>query len=420
MRIWDVENRLLVLLSVAEATLLLDRLSVGFLGPFLATDLHLSNLQLGMLSSLFSASFALSGYLVSAASDRSGRRWSWLIGLILLFSAVSALNGFSQTFGQLAAARVILGLFEGPFLPIALSLMADQSSPGRRSFNMAFVQNVGAFLLAQLAGPIILVFFAVHFSWRGAFFLTATPGLVVAALMPVLRRYAPDMRMSASSSARDTRGYPETGSIWQRNVLLCVAIAACMGSWILLQMTFLPKYLVQVAELDPTRMSLVMSLLGIGGCAASVLLPVLSDRFGRRAMLVLGTVVAIASPLGTLFAYQSTALLTVAILIGSIAFGCSPLYVAIVPSDSVAPEVRARALALVSASSAIMGGIVAPSVAGHLADKYGLAMPFWLAGSLSLVAAVLVSLLKPTAHRLLAGTPQSSVIVRDTAATNIR
>ena len=170
--IFKVENRLIVVLAVAEAALLLDRLSLGFLAPFLATDMHLTNLQLGLLSSLFSASFALCGYAISGISDRSGKRWTWLILLVVLFSAVSALSGFSTGFAQLAAARVVLGIFEGPFLPIALALMASHSAPKRRTFNLAFVQNFGAFVLAQLAGPIVIVYVAVQFGWRSAFIFT--------------------------------------------------------------------------------------------------------------------------------------------------------------------------------------------------------------------------------------------------------
>lgn len=413
MRSWlSFENRLLLLLAIAEATLLLDRLSVGFLASFLSEDLHLTNLQLGLLSSLFSGSFAISGYAVSGVSDRTGQRWIWLLALIVLFSGASALSGFTTGFAQLAGVRVLLGLFEGPFLPIALALMGKHSSPHRRSFNLAFVQNFGAFVLAQLAGPIILVYFAVHHGWRAAFFFTAVPGIIVAVLMLGLSRLAPDVKPIAHPNTGESAGLATPDSIWQRNVLLCVAIAACMGSWILLQMTFLPKYLVQVAGLDPTRMSFVMSVLGIGGCVSSLALPLLSDRFGRRAMLVCGTLIALSTPIGILFAYSSPAALTFSILVGSIAFGCSPLYVAIVPSESVGPGARARAVALVSASSAIMGGVVAPALAGRLADAYGLAMPFRLTAGLAVTAGLFACLLRPARPTISSAPERRSVVLR--------
>jgi len=213
-----MENRLLVLLACAEAALLLDRLAVGFLAPFLIPDLKLSNFQLGLLSSLFSLSFAASGYLVSSLADRFGRRWTWITALILLFSGASAACGTSNSFASLAAARVTLGALEGPFLPIALAVMREHSSPGRRSFNLAFVQNVGAFLLAQLAGPIILVALAVHHGWRAAFLFTAVPGVGIAAAMFMMRH-----NFEEGPRQLTQPGAPAaTEAAWDRNVWVCV------------------------------------------------------------------------------------------------------------------------------------------------------------------------------------------------------
>ncbi|QUD90234.1 MFS transporter [Phenylobacterium montanum] len=372
------ENHLLVLLACAEAALLLDRLAVGFLAPFLIPDLKLSNLQLGLLSSLFSLSFAVSGYLVSSLADRFGRRWTWITALILLFSAASAACGTSNSFTSLAAARIVLGTLEGPFLPIALAVMRERSSPARRSFNLAFVQNVGAFLLAQLAGPIILIGLAVHHGWRAAFLFTAVPGVGIAAVMFMMRRnVAQGVRPLAQTGVATTTAE----AAWDRNVWVCVGIAACMGSWILLQMTFLPKYLVQ-AGLTPTHMSLVMSLLGVGGCAASITLPPLSDRLGRRYALRIGIALGLIGPLVALTVHAPL-VLSVGILVGSIGLGCAPLYTSIIPADSSGHASTARAMAMVAGSSAIFGGVIAPSIGGILADRFGLSAILVLADVLA-------------------------------------
>lgn len=377
------ENYLLLVLACAEAALLLDRLAVGFLAPFFTPDLHLSNFQLGLLSSLFSLSFALSGYWVSAAAKRVKNRLVLLAGLVLIFSMISALCALSTGFYSFALVRILLGIAEGPFLPIALSLMADESTASRRSFNLGFVQNVGAFLLAQLLGPIVLVAFSIAHGWRAAFAFTAVPGLVLAALLLILARSA----HAAGPGENSTKGAHEpTWRPCKRNLWLCVAIAACMGSWILLQMTFMPKYLVQVAGMSPEKMSFMMSLLGLGGCASSLLLPALSDRIGRRPAIMIGIGFAILTPISVLTLGHLPALMPIGIVLGSLAFGCTPLYVAVIPREAVAREDASKAIALVSASSAIMGGVVAPALAGKLADGFGLGVIFWIAGGLAIVA----------------------------------
>ena len=221
--------------------------------------------------------------------------------------------------------------------------------------------------------------------------------MIVAVLMWLLSRAAPDAAEPPIEPAKIIAAAVPNTSILQRNVVLCVAIAACMGSWILLQMAFLPKYLVEIAGMTPTHMSFVISLLGVGGCLSSLILPVASDRYGRRAVLLFGTALAMSAPLGALLAHDSPGILTASILIGSIAFGCSPLYVAIIPSETVGPWARARAVALVSASSAVVGGILAPTIGGRLADAYGLGLPLWLAAVLSTMAIILSCFLKPAA-----------------------
>lgn len=376
------ENRLLLVLACAEAALLLDRLAVGILAPFFVPDLRLTNFELGLLSSLFSLSFATSGYWISAAAKRISNRWFLLAGLVFVFSLISALCALSTGFYSFALVRILLGIAEGPFLPIALAVMADESTAVRRSFNLGFVQNVGAFLLAQLLGPIVLVAFSVAHGWRAAFAFTAIPGLVLAILLIVMAR---------SARAAESRGLTEISRepSWHpctRNLWLCVAIAACIGSWILLQMTFMPKYLVQVAGFSPKGMSFIMGLLGLGGCASSLLLPALSDRIGRRPTIMLGISFAILTPVSILTLAHVPALMPIGIVLGSLAFGCSPLYVAVIPRESVAKEDASKAIALVSASSAIMGGVIAPALAGKLADTFGLGVIFWIAGGVAMVA----------------------------------
>ncbi len=375
-RLGAYENRLLLTLSLAEATMFIDRLALGFLAPFLARDLGLSNFQLGLLSSGFSLTYAFSGYVIGGLSDRRGNRRSFLIVSTLAFSMLSAGAGFATGFAYLVAVRLLLGIAEGPFLPILQSVMIPASSPHRRGFNVGFLQNVSPFLLGQLVSPIVLTQLATAFDWRMTFFLTAVPGLLI---IPFLHRLVPRADAAgAASPAGEPRQQGIVSLLGIRNVALCVALAACTGTWILLNNTFLPLYLVKVAGYSATEMGFMMSLLGVGGCTASLILPALSDRIGRKPVLLGGFVLGLATPLGALLAPHDPAVLTAAIAVGSCVLGCTPLTITIVPSDSVHSRSLASAIGLTSASSAIVGGVIMPAVAGRLADAYGLQVPLWI------------------------------------------
>ena len=393
------ENRLLLTLSLAEASMFIDRLALGLLAPFVAKELALSNFQFGLLSSGFSLAYAVSGYVIGGLSDRTAQRRNFLIVSTLAFSLLSAATGFAPGLTYLLVLRILLGIAEGPFLPILLSVMVPASSPHRHGFNVGFLQNVSPFLLGQLASPIVLTQLATTFNWRLTFFLTALPGLLIT---PFLYRLVP--KVPATSTRGSTTDAPERPvSLFRiRNVMLCVALAACTGTWILLNNTFLPLYLVKVAGYSATQMGFMMSLLGVGGCAASLILPALSDRIGRKPVLLTGFTLGLITPLGVLFAPHDTVVLMMTIAVGSCVLGCTPLTITIVPADSVHSRSLARAIGLTSGSSAVIGGVLMPAVAGRLADVHGLQLPVWITlGAMVLGLAVASALEKvPSAARL--------------------
>jgi MFS family permease len=388
------ENRLLLTLSIAESSMFIDRLALGMLAPFVAKELALSNFQLGLLSSGFSLTYAVSGYYVAGFSDRSGQRRNFLILSTLVFSLLSAATGFAFGLVYLFVLRLLLGIAEGPFLPILQSVMVPASSPHRRGFNIGFLQNVAPFLLGQLASPIVLTQLATSFNWRTTFFMTAIPGLLI---IPFIHRLVPNRAetMAAAAVFPDSLQRDTTKLFRVRNVMLCVVLAACTGTWILLNNTFLPLYLVKVSGYSATQMGFMMSLLGVGGCAASLVLPALSDRIGRKPVLIGGFALGLATPLGVLLAAHHPPVLMAAIAVGSCVLGCTPLTITIVPADSVHSRSLARAIGLTSASSAIVGGVVMPTVAGRLADGYGLQVPIWITlGAVGVGIAVATALQK--------------------------
>lgn len=127
------ENVLLSVLFLTFGFVFFDRLALSFLFPFMQKELQLSNSHLGMLSSVLALAWAVSGALVSAWSDRRGQRKPLLVAAVILFSLCSALSGLVGGFFSLLLFRGIMGLAEGPILPLSQSLMVEASSPDRKS-----------------------------------------------------------------------------------------------------------------------------------------------------------------------------------------------------------------------------------------------------------------------------------------------
>ena len=84
------ENRLLLILCVTSGFVFFDRLALSFLFPFISDELHLSEIQLGLMSSVLSLTWALSGALSGAWSDARGVRKPILLLAVLGFSVCAA------------------------------------------------------------------------------------------------------------------------------------------------------------------------------------------------------------------------------------------------------------------------------------------------------------------------------------------
>src|SRR5690606_11167359 len=136
------ELRVLVLLGLAFGFAYFDRMALTFLAPFVQQDLGLSNEQIGWANSGLSLTWALGAYAIGRWSDLIGRRKPFLIGALLLFSTCSVLSGLAWSFETLLATRIVMGIAEGPFLPICLAIMAAAAAPGRQALTAGVVQNV--------------------------------------------------------------------------------------------------------------------------------------------------------------------------------------------------------------------------------------------------------------------------------------
>jgi MFS family permease len=154
---WSYETRMMVVLGLTFGFVFFDRNAMSYLAPFVAADLHLTNTQIGLLSSALSLTWALSGYAIGALSDATGRRKSILIVAVIVFSLCSIGSGLALSFTALLASRLLMGLSEGGILPISQSLVAMESSDKRRGLNMGVMQNFGSNLLGSFAAPLVLV-----------------------------------------------------------------------------------------------------------------------------------------------------------------------------------------------------------------------------------------------------------------------
>jgi len=391
------ENTLLGVLFLTFGLVFFDRLALSFLFPFMAKDLQLSNSHLGMLSSVLALAWAVSGTLVGAWSDRRGVRKPLLIAAVILFSLCSALSGLVSGFLSLLLFRGFMGLAEGPILPLSQSMMVEASSPHRRGLNMGLLQGSAAGLFGAVIGPPVLIALAEAYGWRHAFIVSLLPGLLIAWL---IWRY---VRQDEPHRAQVTNAKPSANRLdllKSRNIVLCTLISCVFLTWFVILISFTPTFLVSVRGYSAPSMGAIMSCLGAAWVVWGFVVPSISDRIGRRPTLVMFSLIAACCPIALLYA-PSPMVLGVLMVLTYTGLGCFTLFISTIPAETVPREVMATALGMIMGVGELVGGFVAPTVAGFAADQFGLSIVMWISCGGALLAAGLSLLLKETAPSVL-------------------
>jgi len=367
--------------------------------PFIKPDLNLKNVQVGLLLSVYSGALAISSYAVSSLAESRGKRKSFLVTALLLLSLCSVLPAFTTSFGELLAARMLMGLLAGPMIPLSQSIVALESSVERRGVHMGIVGNLGAPLLGLFVAPLVLVGLASAYGWRTGFFVIAVPGLLCALLVA---RFVREPMAAKSADSRVTASAPR-GRLAEvlrfRNVYLCAVLVCCYVAYLSLGFAFLPLFYVNAKQFSPQQMSLLMGLLGVSAALFGVLLPALSDRMGRKSVMILSSALGILCPLTAIYYLGPIAALAILLFVGWAFSGSGSILMSTIPSETVPVRSISTAIGLIVALGVVGGGLAAPAVAGWSADHWGLRAPLILQAGFA-AAAVLASLaLRETAPR---------------------
>ena len=193
----------LTLLLALYTLSFIDRTILSLLIEPIKRDLHLTDLSVSLLiGTAFSIFYATAGHPLSYLADRWNRRNLIVIG-VSLWSLMTAMGGFAQSFSALFVARMGVGLGEAALSPAAYSLIAD-TFPKERTGRAMAIYTIGATLgagLALILGGLVvravtaspsfeLPIVGVLQPWRAVLVCVGMPGLVLAGLMLLTREPA--------------------------------------------------------------------------------------------------------------------------------------------------------------------------------------------------------------------------------------
>ncbi|MFN7986989.1 MAG: MFS transporter [Thermoanaerobaculia bacterium] len=329
--------------------------------PHYAKALDLSQMEVGVLVGAYAAAILGGTVPLGSLSDRVGRRKPFLWGLVGL-GATTVLFAFSSSYPLLVLARVLQGLAAAATWTSGLALLAEGFPSDRRGQAMATA--FAAANLGVLLGPPVSGFLTEAAGPRSPFLLVAGLALAdAAARLLFLREAEPPAGPRVGLSGLLANAPVRT---------LAGAMALGAALWAVLEST-LPLHLDAALGMSASGIGLLFAASAATHTLTSPLMGRLSDRVGRRRVLLAGFV--LAALLVPLPAFLTTKA-SVAVAMG--ALGVTTSFVLSPVSPGLADAVEAMgsrsfgsvfSLVNVAYAAGMMGG---PLIGSALVEAAGL------------------------------------------------
>jgi MFS family permease len=363
------EFKAVSLLALGLGMVGLDRFIINPLFPVMQKELELSYQDLGLISAALALTWGVASIVSGRLADRVGPR-RVLIAAMAIFSLLVATTGFATGLGSLLVIRSVMGLAEGAYVPASIVATVNASKPSRVGLNIG-LQQMAQPLVGLGFGPIVAVgLLKVLPSWHYVFAAVAVPGLLLAAVMAKVLRDPARVAGAPRNEASDWRTVAMLGA-----VRVNTAAMLCYLTCVITLSAFMPNYLTDYLRLNLDQMGMVLTGQGVGSLVGMVVIPALSDRFGRKPMLLaalLAELVAlwVLRTIGAEPVKLFAALFVITFMnSGAIAITVGPLTSAAVPA-----RLAASATGVVVGIGEIVGGALAPAAAGALAHAMGIAV----------------------------------------------
>jgi MFS family permease len=355
---------MLVVVSLAWATLQTGRFLVSPLLPTIIRDLGITEATAGIALAVLQGSYAVVQYPGGEYSDRWTRSTLIVPGLAILVVGFG-LFGVAAGVWTFVLAATVAGVGKGLFAIPSRALLSDLFTDGRgRALGIYAAGTDAGGLLSSGAAVLALT----YFTWRTPFFPVAAGLALLTAVYAAVARdgyrvgnASLDLNGTVGRLVRSTR---------QRATLVAFALFYFMvGGFI----NFVPTYLARAKGFSESLAGLTFAIVFVVGFVVKPTAGTLGDRFSRRGIAVAGLSVAAAALAGLVLAGSQVA---VWVAVGVFALGYKtgfPLADAIIldgaPADGMGADLgAARALFLLaSAAGPAYVGIVATYASYDLA-----------------------------------------------------
>lgn len=164
----------------------MDRQMLSTMKPAMQIDIAelQSATNFGYLMAIFLWIYGFMSPVSGIIADKFNRKWL-IVGSLFVWSGVTFLMGYAETFNQIYWLRAIMGVSEALYIPAGLSLIADFHSPKTRSLAIG-IHMTGLYMGQALGGFGATI--ADKFSWQSTFHWFGIAGIVYSFILILFLR----------------------------------------------------------------------------------------------------------------------------------------------------------------------------------------------------------------------------------------
>lgn len=353
--------------------------------PSIKSALNLTNVEVGALTSAQQVMVGLGQMPLGMVADSMVRHRAAILALSLVSMGAAYFLLALPAFIWALLGSALIGLGTALWHPTAAASLSNRF-PERRATALS-INGTGA-TLSDTITPLLVGVLLANFSWETATQVQLLPGLLFAFLL--WRALAGVFSSDVSSPRRISAQLYDVVAIIKNPAFLGLSVSTGLLSMArLVILTFLPIYLQEHLHYSSVALGMYIALLHVMGTISQPLLGLLSDRFGRKAVLLPSCLL-----LGLFFALLAVAppgipLGVVIVAIGLFFYTLFNIFNAAV-MDVASSNAQAATYGLTSLITQLVV-IPAPMITGYLIGGLGIKFAFVLAGLFLLIAGLVLA-----------------------------
>jgi MFS transporter, FSR family, fosmidomycin resistance protein len=352
--------------------------------PIIGRELDLSYSQIGLIMTCQYIAGAVANVPGGILVDTVGRKGVLMAVSLFWVGFPYLLMGFSHGYLMLLSCVALVGFGNSLWHPTAIPTLARRF-PDRKGLVLSIHGmggNVGDALAPLVVGSLLAVL-----TWRQVVVLNVVPGLVMSLLILVFlgtMQLGPKKQAAADdgkvqSLAEYFRGVP---ALFRNRSLVLLTMSSAFRSMTQnALLTFLPIYLAYEMHYSPFWVGAGMFALQAAGFTATPIAGHLSDRMGRRSIMMTSMVMSGVVLAFMALAGRSQAFIVFVAVLGFFLYAIRPVMQAWL-LESTPKNMGGTSIGILFGAQAL-GASVSPLIGGLIADRYGLIATFWfLAGTI--------------------------------------